>query len=157
MIMEKIFIVEETTGQYEDRITTCVKAFRSEKEAKTYCDEHNKYYEELSDMYTDLTDPSSTFNADNIKEKAFHAYLKDVAPELVEQYERLSVGKLDFDWNSYEDYETNFDCDQEIKEKYYKKIELTDDEIKKMKIIEEYEDLYDGIPYFSVSCGIDLM
>lgn len=154
--MEKIFIVEETTGQYENMFTRPVKAYRSEKEAKTYCDEQNKYYEELSDMYTDLTDPSSTFNADNIKEKAFHAYLKDVNPHLIEQYERLSVGNFDFDWKSYDDYETNFDCDQEIKEKYYKKIGLSDDDIKKIKIIEEYEDLYDGIPYFSVSREIDL-
>jgi len=155
--METIFIVEETTGQYEDRFTRPVKAFRSEKEAKTYCDEQNKYYDELSNMYTDLTDPSSTFNAANIKEKAFNSYLKDVAPDLVEQYERLSIGKICFDWKSYAEYETNFDCDQATKEKYYKKIGLTDDDIKKMKIIEEYEDLYYGIPYFSVSREIELV
>ena len=40
--------------------------------------------------------------------------------------------------------------------KYYEKIGLTDEEAINMGVIDEYRELYDGIPYFSVSREIEL-
>lgn len=156
--MEKIFIVEETTGEYEDRFTRPVKAFRSEEDANAYCNEQQKYYDELSDKYTELTDPKSAFNADALNEKAYHAYLKDIAPDLSEQYEKLGCNANDksFDWERYYSYEYSF-FDLDTRKKYYKKIGMSEKDIENMEVIDEYNELFCGIPRYTVTRGIDLV
>lgn len=157
--MEKIFIVEETTGEYEDRFTRPVKAFRSEEDANAYCNEQQKYYDELSDKYTELTDPKSEFNADALNEKAYQAYLKDVAPDLLEHYEKLGSNANDrsFDWERYYKYESSFLGNSDTRKKYYKKIGMSEKDIENMEIIDEYNELFCGIPRYTVTRGIDLV
>lgn len=154
-----IYVVERTEGQYEDRFSLPVAAFRSKEDAEAYCEEENKYYDDLEKKYIILTDEGSAFKYDALNDKAFDTYLKDVAPDLHEAYEELDkcqYNEDDFDWSLFDDYQSQFDNDEKLKMKYYEKIGLTDEEVINMGIIDEYRELYDGIPYFNVSREIEL-
>ena len=46
----KIYLIEQTIGQYEDRYITVVKAFKDEKMAEDYVKEMNSKYEGISEI-----------------------------------------------------------------------------------------------------------
>lgn len=147
---KKVYIVMESVGQYEDNVTTPVKAFTSKKKAEDYVEKQNSYYDDLWGRYDAIG-----FNVDDKICDAFNAYLKDTNPDMYDRMIKSVNSKEpdDFNWDKYYDTESDFEDNEKLVLEYLKKIGLTDDEMKQIDTYNEYNQYarYDGLPHMYVS------
>lgn len=158
---KQIHIVMKSTGSYEDRFESPVKAFTSKGKAEAYVSIKNEYFNNLRDRYEQIGD--DTIN--NI-ERLFEEYLKDTNIDFYNEcqkskanYEEYiktadnSDGFADsFNWDEYYDKQSEFDKNTELVEKYADKLGLTEKEKEDIRANREYNEYgYDEIPYFYVS------
>lgn len=159
--MKEIYVVIKTTGSYENRMETCVKAFEKKEQAEAFVKERNEYYDDLTERENKVGD-----DIENTILGLYHLYLKDVDPEYYQEYLNAeddydsyveehgsSFNYIEiFDWDIYYEKKRDFEENIELVLQYADKVGLRKDDKEDIKTHFEYEKKCDfgELPYFYV-------
>lgn len=152
MKKSKIYIVMESTGQYEDRFERPFKAFTDKNKAEELVKKKNEYYDDLIDRYRSIN-----FDVEEKMRTLFDRYLMDTDKEMYEAYQKADSHyntDSEFNWNEFYDKENDFEEDNDLVKKYTEICGLTDEERDAILVYLEYEynsHNNDGLPYYYVS------
>lgn len=154
----QIYIVEQSEGQYEDHHSWPIKAFCSKEAAEKFANDKQKVYEKL-----EIEFQSINIDIQELKDKVFAEYLKEVNFTLLTEYETtLKIldelhakddysTQPDFDWDKYYSMQSDFEENKKLFNKYANKCGLSKKELHWLKVDKKYRALWDGIPFFHVS------
>jgi hypothetical protein len=155
MEKNKIYIVMESTGQYEDSIERPYKAFTSQEKADACVYKLKAYYDDLMDRYNQID-----FDVQEKLNELFDRYLQNTNNELFIAYKKAMeepvdrIPEVEFDWNEYYNIEDDFKKNKELVNKYADICGLSDKERNAINVYQEYSEHMDcdgSLPYFYVS------
>ena len=155
MEKSKIYIVMESTGQYEDRFESPYKAFTSKEKADACVDKLKAYYDDLMDRYNQID-----FDVQEKLNDLFDRYLQNTNNEMFVAYKKAmsetvdTISEEEFDWDLYYDIENDFKENNELVNKYADICGLSDKERNAINVYHEYSEHMDfdgSLPYFYVS------
>ena len=105
--MEKVYIIEEIHGSYEDKFMRPYMGYMDKEKAQKKCDELNDYWRRVENTYS-----SNKMDQADLKEKVFKEHLKETNKELFNEVEKAceysssesySPDKDNFDWDKFYD------------------------------------------------------
>lgn len=104
--MEKVYVIEECVGSYEDKISKPIKAYRSYDRAKVECDRLNNEMKKLRYSFDKLEDEEAVGkNIENVKEYIF----KQTKPLLFDKWYQIYHSEDTYSWNDeWEEIENEY-------------------------------------------------
>ena len=94
--MEKVYVIEECVGSYDDKFSKPIKVYRRYDRAKTDCDNLNKEMKKLRYSFDKLEDEKAVGkNIENVKEYIF----KQTKPFLFDKWYQIYHSEDTYSWN----------------------------------------------------------
>ena len=115
-----IYVVMESSGEYDSRIENPVKSFLDEESATSFADYLNDMQDAEEERYLDVLEKFNVGTPDEILEMIFSEYLKDTDADYYQKYTDAKNGiNTDFNWDDFYDRLDDFQIgDEEEPAKY---------------------------------------
>lgn len=147
---KKVYILEEITGEYDDKHTRVLSVFFDHDKAVAECQRLTEEYDKIREEYDSID-----YDVDMLKDDIFKDYLKDINEELYEEVLRAEKDdkySKEFDWDKYYDARDEFYLEEELFDEYKDKHGCTEQQKHDIEIMDYVTDEigYD-FPFFYVS------
>ena len=159
---KKVYVLEELTGEYEDKHTHILACYVDPDKAKADAARYQKRVDTMLDRYEKVSDCM-----EELKDSIFKEFLKDINKELYDELiaeeeliSKNASGQSRFDWDKYYDGRDEFYADTETFKEYAAKYGCTEEQIEGIEIYNEVEDegmMYSRPYYFVSNYPVDLI
>lgn len=137
-----IYVVMESSGEYDTRTEIPVKSFLDEESATSFADYLNDKQNAEEERYLDALEKFNVGTPDEIFEMIFSEYLKDTDADYYQKYtEAKNDINIDFNWDKFYDRLDDFQIgDKEEPAKYLTRCGYDIDSIEDILFAKNYYD-----------------